>query len=188
MSLRDVGLIILQRAFLVSISSNCLFPHAFRKARRLSPPWLPFLFMARSFLNHSYLSLPVQEQLIYQIFEQVLSSIAFPNIYLRLRDINMANRQPVVSDKVMESPLLSQAMIHGNTVFCSGNIGLDPKTGEVVEGTVADRTRRALLNIEAVLEEAGSSLQKMLKVANPARIHRPGLTEKPVQHLPDEHE
>ena len=76
----------------------------------------------------------------------------------------MANRQPVVSDKGIKSPLFSQAMVHGNTVFCSGNVGLNPQTNMVVEGSVSDRTRQALLNIQTVLEEAGSSLQKMLKV------------------------
>ena len=76
----------------------------------------------------------------------------------------MANRQPVVSDKGVKSPLFSQAMVHGNIVFCSGNIGLNPQTGQVVEGAVGDRTRQALLNIQTVLEEAGSSLQRMLKV------------------------
>ena len=76
----------------------------------------------------------------------------------------MANRQPVVSDKGIKSPLFSQAMVHGNTVFCSGNVGLNPQTNMVVEGSVSDRTRQALLNIQTVLEEAGSGLQKMLKV------------------------
>jgi 2-iminobutanoate/2-iminopropanoate deaminase len=76
----------------------------------------------------------------------------------------MANRQQVIADKGLKSPLFSQAMIHGNTVFCSGNIGMDVPSGKVVEGSVADRTKQALLNIEAVLDAAGSSLQKMLKV------------------------
>lgn len=76
----------------------------------------------------------------------------------------MANRQPVVSEKGLKSPLFSQAIIHGNTVFVSGNIGIVPATNKVVEGSVADRTRQALTNIQNVLEEAGSSLQKMLKV------------------------
>ncbi len=76
----------------------------------------------------------------------------------------MANRQPVVSEKGLKSPLFSQAMIHGNTVFVSGNIGIVPATNKVVEGSVADRTRQALINIQNVLEEAGSNLQKMLKV------------------------
>ena len=64
----------------------------------------------------------------------------------------------------MKSPLLSQAIIHGNTVYVSGNIGLNMQTMQVVEGSVADRTKQALLNIQAVLEAAGSDLQSMLKV------------------------
>lgn len=76
----------------------------------------------------------------------------------------MANRKVVNAEKGTKTPLLSQAMIHGNTVYVSGNIGLDASTNQMIEGTVSDRTRKALLNIQVVLEEAGSSLQRMLKV------------------------
>jgi 2-iminobutanoate/2-iminopropanoate deaminase len=79
----------------------------------------------------------------------------------------MANREAVVAEKGLKSPLFSQAMIHGNTVFCSGAIGIDTTTLKVVEGSVSDRTRQALLNLQAVLEEAGSSLQRILKVFDP---------------------
>lgn len=48
-------------------------------------------------------------------------------------------------------------------VFCSGQIALDPATGAVVEGDVAAQTRRALENLKAVLEAAGSSLDKVVR-------------------------
>ncbi|KAK5049476.1 hypothetical protein LTR84_004405 [Exophiala bonariae] len=76
----------------------------------------------------------------------------------------MAPKQVVFSEKGLKSPLLSQAIIHNGTVYVSGHIGLDTATNQVVEGSVADRTRKALENIKIVLEEAGSSLEKILKM------------------------
>lgn len=56
----------------------------------------------------------------------------------------MAPKQVVTSDKGLKSPLFSQAIIHNGTVYVSGNIGIVPATGKVVEGTVADRTVRGV--------------------------------------------
>lgn len=52
----------------------------------------------------------------------------------------------------------SQAIIAGELVFCSGQIGLDPRTGVLVEGGVEEETRRVLENLSAVLGAAGASL------------------------------
>ncbi len=57
----------------------------------------------------------------------------------------------------------SQAIVHGDLVFCSGQLGLDPSTGKLKEGAV-EQTRQALTNLEAVLRGAGSSLHHALKV------------------------
>jgi 2-iminobutanoate/2-iminopropanoate deaminase len=48
-------------------------------------------------------------------------------------------------------------------VFCSGQIALDPATGKLIEGDVAAQTRRALLNLAAVLSAGGSSLRDVVK-------------------------
>jgi 2-iminobutanoate/2-iminopropanoate deaminase len=56
----------------------------------------------------------------------------------------------------------SQAIIAAPFVFCSGQIGLDPATGALVEG-VENQTRQALLNMEAVLMRAGFSPGKVAK-------------------------
>ena len=56
----------------------------------------------------------------------------------------------------------SQAIIAAPFVFCSGQIGLDPATGALVEG-VENQTRQALLNMEAVLMRAGFSPGKVVK-------------------------
>ncbi len=58
----------------------------------------------------------------------------------------------------------SQAVRAGGLLFCSGQIPLDPATGEVVgQGDVAVQTRRCLENLKAVLEAGGSSLDKVVK-------------------------
>ena len=52
----------------------------------------------------------------------------------------------------------SQAVRVGNTLYCAGQIGLDPATGALVEGGIEAETRRALDNQKAVLEAAGFSM------------------------------
>lgn len=51
----------------------------------------------------------------------------------------------------------------GNFVFTAGQLGLDPKTGEIVMGGVEAETRKALENLKAVLEAAGLSLANVVK-------------------------
>ncbi len=51
----------------------------------------------------------------------------------------------------------------GSLVFTAGMLGLDPKTGKMVEGGIEAQTRQALLNLGAVLEAAGSNLTLVLK-------------------------
>ncbi len=58
----------------------------------------------------------------------------------------------------------SQAISGNGFVFCSGQIALDPATGELVKGSVADETRRCMENLAAVLEAAGSALVHIVKV------------------------
>lgn len=57
----------------------------------------------------------------------------------------------------------SQAVKVGNFVFCSGQIPIDPATGEFVSEEVTDQTRQVLKNLSAVLEAAGSSLANVVK-------------------------
>ncbi len=58
----------------------------------------------------------------------------------------------------------SQAIEAGGFVFCSGQIPLDPKTGQLVTGDIAVQTRRILENLEAVLTAADSSLAQAVKL------------------------
>lgn len=57
----------------------------------------------------------------------------------------------------------SQAIVAGELVFCSGQIPLDPATGEIIKGTIEDETRRVMDNLSAVLEAAGTLLTRVVK-------------------------
>ena len=57
----------------------------------------------------------------------------------------------------------SQGTAANGFVFTSGQIPLDPSTGALVPGGITEQTRQSLLNLKAVLEKAGSSLDKVLK-------------------------
>lgn len=57
----------------------------------------------------------------------------------------------------------SQAIKTNGFVFTSGQIALDPATGEVVAGGISEQTVRICENLKAVLAEAGSSLDKVVK-------------------------
>lgn len=57
----------------------------------------------------------------------------------------------------------SQAIVAGDLVFCSGQIPLNPQTGQLISGSVEDETRRVLDNLRAVLEAAGTSLDRIVK-------------------------
>jgi 2-iminobutanoate/2-iminopropanoate deaminase len=57
----------------------------------------------------------------------------------------------------------SQATIAGNMVYTSGQIPINPLTGNVVEGGAAEQSEQAMKNLKAVLEAAGSSMEKVIK-------------------------
>jgi 2-iminobutanoate/2-iminopropanoate deaminase len=57
----------------------------------------------------------------------------------------------------------SQAVVTGNTVFTSGQIPLDPATGEIVQGDIELQARQVLENLKAVLNAAGTDLSKVIK-------------------------
>ena len=57
----------------------------------------------------------------------------------------------------------SQAVAHGNLLFASGQIPLDPKTGKIVEGDIEAQTERVIANLSAVLEAANTSLEHVIR-------------------------
>ena len=58
----------------------------------------------------------------------------------------------------------SQAVAAGGFVFCSGQIPLDPATGELVSGSITQETNRSLANLTAVLTAAGTSWDNVVKI------------------------
>ena len=58
----------------------------------------------------------------------------------------------------------SQAVRAGNTVYFSGQIPLDPATGNLVDGDIAAQARRAVDNLKAVAEAAGGSLDRIVRL------------------------
>lgn len=58
----------------------------------------------------------------------------------------------------------SHAVVSGGLLFCSGQTPLDPATGQLVEGTIGDRTRRCLDNLAAVAQAGGASLADAVRL------------------------
>ena len=74
-------------------------------------------------------------------------------------------RQIVFTPKAGKPPpAYSQAVKAAGLVFVSGTAPTDPATGSLKGSTIQDQTRQCLLNIQAILEEAGSSLDKLVSV------------------------
>ncbi len=76
-----------------------------------------------------------------------------------------------MSKKVVSTPdapaavgAYSQAVVASGFVFCSGQVPLDPHSGDLVGGSIADQTQRCLENLSAVLRAAGASLDDVVKV------------------------
>lgn len=57
----------------------------------------------------------------------------------------------------------NQAVVHNNVVYISGQIAIDPATGDLVLDDIETETRQVLQNLKAILEAAGSGLEKVLK-------------------------
>lgn len=57
----------------------------------------------------------------------------------------------------------SQAIAAGELVFVSGQIPIDPATGELIEGGIEEQTDRAMKNLKAIIEAAGSSMSRVVK-------------------------
>jgi 2-iminobutanoate/2-iminopropanoate deaminase len=76
----------------------------------------------------------------------------------------MAQKRVVAADGAPKAiGPYSQAIVYADTVYCSGQIPLDPATNQLVEGGIAEQTVRVLENLKAVLEAAGSSIDRVLK-------------------------
>ncbi len=77
----------------------------------------------------------------------------------------MSHHKELVSTKKAPAAIgpYSQAVIAGSLVFCSGQIPLNPETGELVGSSISEQTRQVIKNLQAVLEAAGCSLDDVVK-------------------------
>ncbi len=57
----------------------------------------------------------------------------------------------------------SQAILAGNELFCSGQIPIDPSTGDIIEGDIAAQAEQVLENLHAVLQQAGFEFSDVVK-------------------------
>ncbi len=74
------------------------------------------------------------------------------------------NKQIVKTDDAPGSSLFSQAVKVGPTVYVSGIVGIDPRTGRPAGATIQEQTRQALLNCEAILKAAGATREHVVDV------------------------
>ena len=77
----------------------------------------------------------------------------------------MSNGKQVVKTDAAPGALgpYSQAIVAGGLVYCAGQIPLDPATGAIVSGGVAQQTEQVLKNLSEVLSAAGTSLDNVVK-------------------------
>ena len=77
---------------------------------------------------------------------------------------NAAMKKEVKTDRAPKAiGPYSQGLVANGFVFCSGQIPIDPATGELVQGSIEEQTRQVLRNLGAILEAAGSSPAEVVK-------------------------
>jgi 2-iminobutanoate/2-iminopropanoate deaminase len=81
-------------------------------------------------------------------------------------------RQIIRTADAPASPLFSQAVKAGSTIYVSGTTGIDPKTGQMAGSTIQEQTRQALLNCQTILRAAGADLANVVDVL--VLLTRPG--------------
>jgi 2-iminobutanoate/2-iminopropanoate deaminase len=74
-----------------------------------------------------------------------------------------STRKIVTPDAPQAIGPYSQAIVAGGWVYCSGQIPLDPRTGQLAGKDVAEQTERVLQNLSAVLKASGSDLSRVVK-------------------------
>ena len=76
----------------------------------------------------------------------------------------VTSRRVIKNDRAPQGAVVfSPAIVAGDLVFTSGQIGIDPKTSQMVEGGFEAQAEQVLLNLATVLESAGSDMSRVLK-------------------------
>ena len=73
-------------------------------------------------------------------------------------------RQVITTANAPSSPLFSQGVKAGSQIFISGTTGIDPSTGRIAGDSIQVQTRQAMANCEAILREAGATLDDVVEV------------------------
>jgi 2-iminobutanoate/2-iminopropanoate deaminase len=73
-------------------------------------------------------------------------------------------REIIRTSDAPSSPMFSQAIKVGSTVFLSGIVGVDPKTNQLAGSTIQEQTRQALTNCESILRAAKAGLRDVVDV------------------------
>jgi len=97
----------------------------------------------------------------------VVKKILLVVLYLETyEEINMTDKKIFLTDKAPK-PVgpYSQAVIHNGLMYVSGQVPLDPQTGELVRGTIEDETEAVLNNLRSIVEEAGATMEDVLRVS-----------------------
>jgi 2-iminobutanoate/2-iminopropanoate deaminase len=76
-----------------------------------------------------------------------------------------ATKRTVISTELAPKAIgpYSQAIRVGDFIFTAGQIPIDPATGQLIEGDISAQTRRALMNVSAILDAAGTAMSKVVK-------------------------
>lgn len=86
------------------------------------------------------------------------------SLFLKSQNRSDKMKKEIKTDKAPQAiGPYSQGIIANGFIFASGQIAIDPKTGELNTGTIEEQTRLALTNLKAVIEAAGSSFDKVVK-------------------------
>lgn len=80
------------------------------------------------------------------------------------RMLRFMNKRIITTQNAPSSPLYSQGVRAGSTIYVSGMVGIDPATGELAGSSIQDQTLQALRNCEAVLQAGGSTLSDVTLV------------------------
>ena len=97
------------------------------------------------------------------------STLSFQPVHIPQKSYHQREMAPKIIEIRTENapdPLgpYSQAVLAGNTLYCSGNIAIDPQTGNIVgDGDVQEETRQVLKNMDAVLQMAGASPKNIVR-------------------------
>ena len=95
----------------------------------------------------------------------ILCTISFISNNLYSEDSKKMPKEIISTDNAPQAiGPYSQAVKTGNLIFISGQIPLDPKTGDIVDGSIEDQANQVLDNIKSICEAAGHGLEDIVKI------------------------